>query len=590
LIGDCRTAALVSRDGSIDWLCLPNFDSPSIFARLLDPVAGGCFSIKPREPFTSKRRYVDATCVLETTFEAHRGQVRILDLMPILDDSRGLSPMREVLRIIEGVAGEVELTISIDPRPGYGRTRPRLRGGGRLGWSYFWSNKILLVHADIALSRADLVLSGSVSVRAGQRRYISLAYAQNDPTVIPGLGDEADARLDRTKSWWRGWSDQCTYAGTYREAVLRSALTLKSLCFTLSGAILAAPTTSLPEAIGGERNWDYRYCWLRDAGLTMRALTGLGFFSEAGAYLGWLVHATGLTWPELSVLYDVYGRPPPPLHECDHLAGYSGSKPVRIGNAARSQKQLDVYGQVALAAYALLIDGHEIDPVTKRRLPALGRMILRHWREGDQGIWEFPGPPRQFTFSKVMCWVALDRLLTLDGKGLIHLGRHRAEFEHEWKSIGQVIETQGFNAQLDSYVSELGGDRLDAAVLQMGCLGYKEVSDPRMVSTYNRIVEQLVSGDLIYRYEHGYDGMESREGTFAICAFWRVDYLARRGQLDEAEQLFERLLSRASDLGLFAEEIDPDTGAALGNFPQAFTHIGLINAALAIKDAREAKL
>jgi GH15 family glucan-1,4-alpha-glucosidase len=586
-IGDCRTAALVSSNGSIDWLCLPNFDSPSIFARLLDPVSGGCFSIRPRDPFTSKRRYLDGTCVLETTFEARSGQVRVLDLMPILNDTRGLHPMREVLRIIEGAAGEVDLTASIDPRPGYGRTRLRLRGGGRLGWSYFWSNELLLVHADIALNRADLVLSGSVLVRSGDRRYISLAYVQNDPGVIPGLSDDADARLERTISWWRGWSDQCTYAGRHREAVLRSALTLKALCFTLSGAIVAAPTTSLPEAIGGERNWDYRYCWLRDAGLTMRALTGLGFYSEAGAYLVWLVHATGLTWPELRVLYDVYGRPPPPQRDCARLVGYRGSTPVRTGNAARSQRQLDMYGQVALAAYVFLIDGHEIDPATKRRLPDLGRMVSKHWREADQGIWEFPGPPRQFTFSKVMCWVTLDRLLILDRKSIINLGRYRDQFERERKSIGEVIEDQGFSAELGSYVSELGGDRLDAALLLMGCLGYKQASDPRMVSTYDRIVEQLVRGDLIYRYEHGYDGMKSREGTFGICAFWRVDYLARRGRLDEAEHLFERLLGRASDLGLFAEEIDPDTGAALGNFPQAFTHIGLINAAIAIEDARE---
>ena len=589
-IGDCRTGALVSRSGSIDWLCLPNFDSPSIFARLLDPVAGGCFIIQPRDPFICKRRYLDATCVLETTFESRGGQIRILDLMPISGDTRGLGPMRELLRIIEGVAGEVGLSVTIDPRPGYGRTRPRLRGGGRLGWSYFWRNELLLVHTDLALSRADLVLTGSIPIRAGQRRYISLGYVQNDPGVIPGLGEDADARLEQTKSWWRGWSAQCTYTGRHREAVLRSALTLKALCFTLSGAILAAPTTSLPEAIGGERNWDYRYCWLRDAGLTMRALSGLGFFSEAGAYLGWLVHATRLTWPRLSVLYEVYGRPPPPLYECGRLPGYRGSKPVRIGNAARCQKQLDVYGQVALAAYALLIDGHEIDPVTKRRLPALGQMVLRHWREADQGIWEFPGPPRQFTFSKVMCWVALDRLLTLDSKGIIDLGRRRPAFEREREAIGQVIETEGFNTELGSYTGELGGNRLDAAVLLMGCLGYKEVGDPRMASTYDRITEQLVRGDLVYRYTHGDDGMQSREGTFAICAFWRVDYLARRGQLDEAEHLFERLLGRANDLGLLAEEIDPDTGAALGNFPQAFTHIGLINAAIAITDAQEAKL
>ncbi len=216
---------------------------------------------------------------------------------------------------------------------------------------------------------------------------------------------------------------------------------------------MPAPTTSLPEAIGADRNWDYRYCWLRDAGLTMRALTGLGFVAEAGAYLNWLVHATGLTWPELSVLYDVYGRPPPPQRECDRLAGYRGSKPVRTGNAARSQKQLDMYGQVALAAYVFLIDGHETDPTTKRRLPGLARMVSKHWRKADQGIWEFPGPPRQFTFSKIMCWVALDRLLTLDRKGIIRLGRRRDEFEHDRQSIGQVIEDQGFNDNLGSYVA-----------------------------------------------------------------------------------------------------------------------------------------
>jgi GH15 family glucan-1,4-alpha-glucosidase len=589
-IGDCRTAALVSRAGSIDWLCLPNFDSPAIFARLLDAVSGGCFSIQPRDSFTSTRRYVGPTCVLETTFEAASGRVRIVDLMPIMDGARSLQPMREVLRIIEGVAGELDLAVSLDPRPEFGRVRPRLRGGGRLGWSYCWSNELLLVHADFPLSRNGLALTGSLRVRAGDRHCISLGYVQNDPAVIPSLGEHANARLQSTISWWSGWSGQCAYADGYHEQVLRSALTLKALCFCLSGAIVAAPTTSLPEAIGGERNWDYRYCWLRDAGLTMRALTGLGFYDEAGAYLSWLLHATGLTWPELRVLYDVYGRPPPPQRDLDQLPGYRGSKPVHTGNAARFQKQLDTYGQVALAAYSFLIDGHELDPATKRRLPGLGRMVMKHWREADHSIWEFPDPPRQFTYSKLMCWMALDRLLTLDGKGLIQVGRHRPAFEREWQSIAEVIEDQGFNAELGSYVSELGGNRLDAAMLLMGCLGYKRADDPRMVSTYERFVERLVRGDLVYRYEAGYDGMASREGTFGICAFWRVDYLARGGRVDEAEQFFEQLIARANDLGLFAEEIDPDTGAALGNFPQAFTHIGLINAAIAIRDARAGKL
>jgi GH15 family glucan-1,4-alpha-glucosidase len=585
-IGDCRTAALVSRDGSIDWLCLPNFDSPSIFARLLDTASGGCFSIQPRAPFASRHRYIDGTLVLETTFDAEGGRVRVLDLMPVLDDAHDLRPMREVLRVIEGLAGKMDLTLSIDPRPGYGSTRPRLRGGGRLGWSYGWSNELLLVRADFPLERDGLALSGSLSVEAGERRSISLAYVQNDPAIFPRLGEDVGARLEQTISWWRGWSEQCTYSGRHRDAVLRSALTLKGLCFCLSGAVVAAPTTSLPEAIGGERNWDYRYCWMRDAGLAMRALTGLGFYDEAREYLSWLLNATTLTWPELRVLYDLYGRPPPPQRDCDHLGGYRGSGPVRTGNVARTQKQLDVYGQVVLAAYAFLMDGHEMGPVARRRLPGLGNMVLKHWRDADHGIWEVPDPPRQFTFSKLMCWMALDRLLKLDNQGIVHLGRRREAFEREWNTIGQVIEAEGFNMALGSYTGELGGGRLDAAVLLMGCLGYKDATDPRMVSTCDRVVEQLARGDLVYRYEHGYDGMKSREGTFGICAFWRVDYLARRGEVDKAERLFESLLGRGSELGLFAEEIDADSGDALGNFPQAFTHIGLINAAIAIHDAR----
>ena len=307
IIGDCRTAALISRAGSIGWLCLPDFSSPSVFARILDRRVGGEFAIKPRGEFKVTRRYVDKTPVLVTTFESAQGAVRLTDVLPVLDGIESLQPMREILRIIEGVFGELDLEVRIEPRPDYGRTEPRIRDRGRLGWSYSWSNELLTMHSEVRLNRAGAALQGLVRIRAGERNCLSLCYAKADVGVLLQLGDDAAERLERTVEWWRGWSSRCTYDGPYKDVVLRSALTLKLLSFSISGAIVAAPTTSLPEAIGGERNWDYRYCWLRDAGLTMQAFLGIGCRDEARSFLSWLLHATRLTWPELQIMYDVYG-------------------------------------------------------------------------------------------------------------------------------------------------------------------------------------------------------------------------------------------------------------------------------------------
>jgi GH15 family glucan-1,4-alpha-glucosidase len=296
LIGDCRTAALISREGSIDWLCLPEFSSPTIFAKILDGETGGLFLIKPTGEFTATRRYLDKiTPVLETTFEAPQGAGRLIDLVPVIDGVATLQPMREILRVIEGLSGELDLEIRIDPRPDYGRVKPRIKHHGKLGWSYSWSNELLTVRSDIDLSRVGDALQASVRVRAGERIRVSLCYVKGDVGVISLLGRDADERLVRTLKWWQIWADRCHYHGPYKEAVLRSALTLKLLTFSLSGAIIAAPTASLPEAIGGKHNWDYRYCWLRDAGLTMQAFVGLGFHDEARSFLSWLLHATRLT-------------------------------------------------------------------------------------------------------------------------------------------------------------------------------------------------------------------------------------------------------------------------------------------------------
>jgi GH15 family glucan-1,4-alpha-glucosidase len=588
LVGDCRTAALISCDGSIDWLCLPDFSSPSVFARLLDP-RGGYFSLCPTGPFTSTRRYVDGTAVLETTFETESGSAKIYDCFPVSDGIRRLQPMREVLRVVEGVSGTVPFQASIDPRPDYARLEPRPKLRRRLGWFYGWRNELLHVQSEIDLTLDISALNGTFSVSSGQRRYFSLSYSQSEPAIIPLLREEADERLNRTTTWWRGWSHQIVYSGLHRDAVVRSAVTLKLLSFSLSGAIVAAPTTSLPEAIGSGRNWDYRYCWLRDAGLTMQALIGLGIKEDAGAFLDWLLHATRLTWPKLKIMYDIYGRTGLDERELPHLAGYRDSRPVRIGNGAHTQQQLDVYGEVILAAYTYAADGGVIDKAGARMLAGLGKVVHDIWREPDSGIWEVRGPQRHFTFSKIMCWAALDRLLALEKMGVVWLGDRAAIYKADRAAIAELIETRGFNSEIQAYTGEIDGNQVDASILLMPNIGFKDADDPRIRSTYALICQRLGQDGLLQRYESGVDGLSGDEGAFGICSFWAIEQLAQSGEADNAEEKFRRLLSFSNDVGLFSEEIDSRTREALGNFPQAFTHIGVINAAIAIERARHSQ-
>lgn len=585
LIGDCRTAALVSRDGSIDWLCLPNFSSTSVFARLLDP-RGGSFSLHPTQPFTSTRRYVEGTAVLETTFETEGGSARIFDCLPVVDGIRQMRPMREVLRIVEGVRGIISFHASIDPRPDYARLAPRPKPRSRLGWSYAWRNEILNVQTDIELAPENSTVCGTFSVAPAQRRYFSLSYCQSEPAIIPPLGETANGRLESTVAWWQAWSSRIKYDGPHRDTVVRSAVTLKLLSFAPSGAIVAAPTTSLPEAIGCGRNWDYRYCWLRDAGLTMQAMLGLGIKEDAAAFLDWMLHTTRLTRPKLRIMYDIYGRSGLDEQELLHLAGYRNSRPVRIGNGAHTQQQLDVYGEVILAAYTYAADGGVIDKASARMLAGFGEVVHSIWREPDSGIWEVRGPRRHFTFSKVMCWTAFDRLIALEKMGVVKLGDKLAAYEADRAAIAEIIEGRGFNNEIQAYTGELDGVQVDASVLLMSSVGYKNADDPRVRSTYALICQRLGQDGLLQRYESGADGLSGNEGAFGICTFWALEQVAQRGELAQAERQFGHLLSFGNDLGLFAEEIDSRSGEALGNFPQAFTHVGLINVAIAIEKAR----
>jgi GH15 family glucan-1,4-alpha-glucosidase len=395
--------------------------------------------------------------------------------------------------------------------------------------------------------------------------------------------------LQQTERWWRAWSARSAYEGPYREAVQRSATVLQLLSYVPSGAIVAAPTTSLPESIGADRNWDYRYCWLRDAGLTAQALVGLGYIDEAAAFTSWLLHATRLTWPELQIVYDVYGRTGLREEHLPHLSGYAASRPVRIGNEAVRQRQLDVYGETIGAADTIASAGVPLDPVEGRMLKAFGRTVCKQWRDPDSGIWEIRGAPRHYTLSKAMCCIALDRLLRMHARGILSLGRLEETFRQERDRIHDAIEARGFNCELGSYTSELDGVEVDASLLLLPCIGYIDPDNERMRGTFARIWNGLQENRLLRRYRAGFDGMNAPEGAFGICCFWAVDNLAKRGDLDEAEGLFEHLLGYATELGLFGEEIDVRTGEPLGNFPQAFTHVGLINAALALESARKAR-
>jgi GH15 family glucan-1,4-alpha-glucosidase len=582
-IGDGRTVALVGRDGSIDWLCWPRFDSPSLFGAILDR-HGGCWSLAPGAPFRSSRRYVDESNVLETRFETAAGALVVTDLMPVASDEdkdRILLPEHEILRVAECVGGEVEVEMRFAPRPHFGGRRGRIKDAGPFGIRVEVDADLLVLRGDL---RLDVTVEGEVRgrarLRAGDAVHASLTLASDGPAVLPPVGQWSRDAIARSVGWWRNWASRLRYDGPRREMVIRSALALKLLVYAPSGAVVAAPTTSLPERIGGDLNWDYRFCWLRDAAFTVRALFALGCPAEATAFVDWLLHATRLTQPELNILYDVYGNAPLEERILDAFDGYKGSRPVRIGNAAAGQQQLDVYGEVIDAVAHFVGAGGALDGDTERTLCAFGEYVCRHWQEPDEGIWEPRSGRAHNTHSRVLCWTALDRLVQLHARG--HLRRAPATmFRNNREQIRRDVDARAWNPALGSYAAHLDGDRLDATLLLLPWYGFEQAGSDRMRRTYARVREALGAGNgLLYRYR---TEDSPGEGAFGICSFWGAEYLALGGgTAEEARDLFERLCGYANDVGLFAEEIDPETGAALGNFPQAFTHVGLINAAVSL--------
>ncbi len=596
VIGDCRTAALVSKAGSLDWLCLPRFDSPAVFAAILDARKGGRFSVRPAAPFGVSRRYVPGTNLLETTFTTATGVLRLTDLFFVEDMAERRGDLRvehEIIRRLECLEGTVEVEVACDPRPGFGAWTVPPRDRRRLGWSFEAGPQVMYLQSQIPLAPRNgdgppAGVAGKATMTAGQRRYLSLAVESGDPAAIPPLGEageHAEARLVRSRRWWESWTGRCRYQGPHPEEVRRSILTLKLLTYAPSGAVIAAPTTSLPEDVGGVRNWDYRYCWLRDASWTLAALFDLGYQEEGKAFLSWILYATRLHHRQLGVLYDVHGAQQVGEREVDGLSGYAGSRPVRVGNGAAGQLQLDIYGELVESAFDFVRRGGELDRAQARLLARLGDVVCHIWRQPDEGIWEKRSGRFDHTYSKMMCWVALDRLLQLAEAGHVPLDRGAAgRLGREREAIRAAIESRGWNESLQSYVDVFDGDGFDASLLLFGVYGYCDRRSPRLASTVARLERELARNGLVYRYPPGSDGLPGGEAAFGLCSFWAVEVEARMGRLEAAAERFDHLLTFANDVGLYAEEIDPRSGAFLGNFPQAFSHVGLVNAALTLSE------
>lgn len=587
-IGDCRSAALVARDGAVDWLCWPDFGSDAVFAAIVDRRKGGYFQMSAERTDSISRQYVDGTNVLETTFVTDTGVMRLTDSLSLgASAADGLAPQRELLRIAEVVAGRVELRLDYVPRPGFALKTPALRAHGNAA-VHGDSEQFLYLHASMALDVDSE--SGSVRVRrwlsAAEKHYFSLSYTRGDIGILPPLGPAADERAADTLAWWQNWTAAGDWSLPFPAEVKRSALALKMLSFSLSGAIVAAPTTSLPEAVGGIRNWDYRFCWLRDASLTLGVLLDLGYVGEARSFLDWLLHTTQLTRPKLRVLYDVYGRNGTPERTLDYLEGYRESRPVRVGNGAAGQLQLDIYGAVCLAALKYVRHGGNLEYAERRMLAGFGRIICNCWTEPDNGIWEVRDTRVQNTYSKLMCWTALDSLLRIDEQ--IGLPIRRSLFAEIRGRIREWIETRAYMPDLHAFMARPDVDAPDIGMLAMARCEFLPADDPRMAGTFEYLVERLGHGPLMYRYPPGTDGLPGLEGTFALGAFWAIEHLARAGHIDAALSRFEAMLAFANDVGLYSEEIDAETGALLGNYPQAFTHVAMISAACSLRDAMRA--
>lgn len=578
LIGDCQTAALVDCEGSIDWLCWPAFSSEACFAKLLGTEENGYWKISPMEGEWKKvRKYREHTLIVETIFESAAGAVRLIDFMPV----RGKNS--DVVRVVEGIRGTVRMCMELCLRFDYGRSVPwvtRIEKGIRA----IAGPNLAVLRATVPTRGENLKTIAEFPIAAGERTSFVLTYGYsylNDPAEI-----DVDQAYKDTENFWRDWTSKLRYEGQYREAVERSLITLKAMTYSPTGGIVAAATTSLPECIGGVRNWDYRYCWLRDTTFTLLALANGGYFDEAAAWQDWLLRSLGGSPDQVQIMYELSGERQLQEWTVDWLPGYEGSKPVRVGNAASGQVQLDIYGEMLDSFFHAQnkMGRHTEDDF--RVLALLLEHLGQIWQEPDEGIWETRGNPQQFTYSKMMAWVAFDRGVLLAKQ----LG-YRAPIE-QWveirDSIRREVLQKGFNEKKNSFVQVYGGDDLDASLLLMPLVGFLPGSDPRVKGTVDAIRRELTQDGLILRYNTAkvQDGLPPGEGVFLACSFWMVSSLKAIGCEDEATELFERLLTLRNDVGLLSEEYAPTSRRLVGNFPQAFSHISLVNAAFDLEDGK----
>jgi GH15 family glucan-1,4-alpha-glucosidase len=576
LIGDCETAALVGRNGSIDWLCWPRFDSAACFAALLGGPEHGRWSVSPKDGHARvQRRYRGDTLILETTFETDSGVVTLTDFMPI----RGANS--DLVRIVRGVRGRVDMVTEAVFRFSYGSIIPwvtRLDDGSLRAIA---GPDMVVLRTSVPVHGSGLTTVGDFTVSEGESVSFVLTWGPSHLPPAPAVDPEL--ALAETDRFWTQWAGRCTYRGQWREPVLRSLLTLKALTYAPTGGIVAAPTTSLPEAIGGERNWDYRFCWLRDATLTLLALMDAGYFEEAAAWRDWLVRAAAGSPEQAQIMYGLGGERHLLEWEVDWLPGFAGSKPVRVGNAAHAQFQLDVYGEVMDALHQAR-EGGIVDTTEAWQLQrALANHVERVWTEPDQGLWEVRSGPQHFTHSKVMAWVALDRAIkAVEKHGL------RGPVDR-WKETRSRVHAEvcerGFDRAQGCFVQSYGSSNIDASLLLMPLVGFLPPEDPRIVGTIRCIEQHLVVDGLVLRYNTTLtdDGLPPGEGAFLACSFWLADAYVLLGRLDDARALFERLLALRNDVGLMSEEYNPHTRRFLGNFPQAFSHVALVSTGMNIE-------
>jgi len=597
LLADCNSAALLSRDGSIDWLCMPRYDSPSVFARILDPDAGH-WSIRPAGDYEMTRRYLPATLVVETTFTTASGTVRLVDAMTFSEGQRhhdlGYDAPHELLRLVEGVEGTVELELELAPRGEYGLVRPLFRQVEDGGRTFGGPNQIA-VSAGVPTEVAESTMRARFAVSAGEQVGFGLHWAAvESPAPMPCPPERVAARIEDTVEGWRSWeAEHDIYGGPHRELVRLSSRVLKGLSYRPTGAIVAAPTCSLPETVGGERNWDYRYAWIRDASLTLEALYIGACSDEAEDFVSFMTSSAGGRAGEgsLQIMYGIGGEHDLSERTLPHLRGWRDSAPVRVGNGAWGQTQLDVYGELLNALHLYRERLGELHPEIQQFVADLADTAARRWTEKDAGMWEMRGEPRHHLSSKVLCWTALDRAIKLAPA----LGEHaRVEaWTAERDRIREAVLTRGWSEKRGAFAQSFDSDELDAAQLLMPILGFLPATDERMKATIDAIADELTEGGLVLRYRNeaglNADGLEGEEGTFVICSFWLVSALAKAGEVDRAQQRFDQLVGYANDLGLLAEEIDTEHDEQLGNFPQAFSHIGLITAAWEIDMARGAR-